>query len=449
MADIKDYITKEDNEAFTKGLNDLISTAMQSASSPQELVEAVEHNTYETELQGDDGYDDYDDGDDEQDECLMEKEREACNKYHEDGTHKTEQELKEEVDAGVEIKKNWGKVIPFRGRDAKPATPEMIDKAFAEQKMFDSISQSLLNFSKQIESEEMQKQKAVEAQKKWTDIPIAYKSGCYTDADGKEVQVKKELEPVDWGEVLSKKAGSPDEAIERLRSFITFSIRKKYGSWSRIKSIVVRSEQLIINDTMYVPVIEKKYINSEIFPVDTLDYIQNGCIAQFFNWEYLKSMSNLYSLDIDDVNFYTSTVGADLKIGRRIGVGTVFNTCHSLDILTLGSETVTREKLLTKESVPIKEKVNTSKRFWNFNDGYKLNICKGTNGLQDFTLNNLKNYATNRGNKGLFRYCLGTMARASLFAGAGVANLASHLAWGVKNLFSTAMTPVTEEDLNQ
>ena len=123
--------------------------------------------------------------------------------------------------------------------------------------------------------------------------------------------------------------------------------------------------------------------------------------------------------------------------------------CDSLEVLTLGSETVTREKLLTKESVPIKEKVNVSKRFWNFNDGYKLNICKGTNGLQDFTLNNLKNYATNRGNKGLFRYCLGTMARATLFAGAGVANLASHLAWGIKNLLSTAMTPVSDEDLNQ
>lgn len=446
MADIKDYITKEDNEAFTKGLNDLISTAMQSASSPQELVETVEQNTYETELSGDD---DYEDIDDEQDEDLIAQEHKACNEFHDDGTKKTEQELDEEVRAGVELKKNWAKVIPFRGKDAKLATPEIIDKAITEQKMYDDIAQGLLNFSNQIVSEEFQKQKAVEAQKKWTDIPVAYKSGCYTNAQGKEVQIKKELEPVEWGEVLSKKASSSDEAIERLRSFITFSIKKKYGGWSRIKSIVVRSEQLIINDTMYVPVIEKKYINSEIFPVDTLDYIQNGCIAQFFNWNYLKSMSNLYSLDIDDVNFYTSTVGADLKVGRRIGVGTVFNVCDSLEVLTLGSETVTREKLLTKESVPIKEKVNVSKRFWNFNDGYKLNICKGTNGLQDFTLNNLKNYATNRGNKGLFRYCLGTMARATLFAGAGVANLASHLAWGVKNLLSTAMTPVSDEDLNQ
>lgn len=447
MADIKDYITKEDNEAFTKGLNDLITVAMQSASSPQELVETVERDTYEKELSGDDDYDDYED--DEEDEHLREQERESCSKYHEDGTHKTEQELQEEVEAGVETKKNWESTTPLRGSDAKQATPEMVNKAFEEQKMYDNIEQGLLNFSRQMEAEGLREQKVVEAQKKWTDIPTAYKSGCYTNAQGKEVQIKKEIEPVDWGEVLSKKASSPDEAIERLRSFITFSIRKKYGNWSRIKSIVVRSEQLIINDTMYVPAIEKKYINSEIFPVDTIDYIQNGCIAQFFNWEYLKSMSNLYSLDIDDVNFYTSTVGADLKIGRRIGVGTVFNTCHSLEVLTLGSETVTREKLLTKESVPIKEKVNVSKRFWNFNDGYKLNICKGTNGLQDFTLNNLKNYATNRGNKGLFRYCLGTMARATLFAGAGVANLASHLAWGVKNLFSTAMTPVTEEDLNQ
>lgn len=446
MADIKDYITQEDNEAFTKGLNDLISTAMQSASSPQELVETVERNTYETELSGDDSDVDFDE---EQEEELVAQERQACSAVHEDGTAKNEQEIKEEVYAGVEVKKNWRKIIPFRGRDAQPATEEKIDEVVDNQQIYDDISKGLFNFAKRIETEEMQKQKSTAAQKKWTDIPTAYKSGCYTDAQGKEVQIKKELEAVDWGEVLSKEANSTDEAVERLRSFISFSIKKKYGGWGRIKSIVVRSEQLIINDTMYVPVIEKKHINSDVFPVDTLDYIQNGCIAQFFNWANLKKMSNLYSLDIDDTNFYTSTVGADLGVGRCIGVTTVFNICDNLDVLTLGSETVTREQLTTKESVPIKEQVNISKRFWNFNDGYKLDICKGTNGLQDFTLNNLKNYATSRGNKGLFRYCVGTMARATLFAGAGVANLASHLACGVKNLFSTAMTPVTEEDLNQ
>lgn len=446
MADIKDYITKEDNVAFAEGLSSLISEALKSASSPQELVETVEQNTYENELLSDDSENDLDE---EQKEDLVAQERQACSTVHEDGTTKSEQEIKEEVDAGVEVKRNQGNIIQFRGRDAQPATPEMIDKAFAEQKMYDDMSQGILDFLNQIEPEEFQKQKTVEAQKKWTDIPTAYKSGCYTDAQGKEVQVKKELEAVDWGEILSKEANSTDEAVERLRSFISFSIKKKYGGWGRIKSIVIRSEQLIINDTMYVPVIEKKHINSDVFPVDTLDYIQNGCIAQFFNWVNLKKMSNLYSLDIDDTNFYTSTVGADLGVGRRIGVTTAFNICHNLDVLTLGSKTVTREQLTTKESVPIKEQVNISKRFWNFNDGYKLDICKGTNGLQDFTLNNLKNYATSRGNKGLFRYCVGTMARATLFAGAGVANLASHLAWGVKNLFSTAMTPVTEEDLNQ
>lgn len=447
MANIANYITEEDKQRLVNNVVSLVQTKLATANSPQELVNAVEEDTYERSLIGDD--DDYCDDDEEEDENLVKQEQEACSQYHTDGTKKSEQELSEEAMAGVELKRNKAKIINFPGTTGKPVTSEIIDNAFKEQKLFDDISKASLLEAERQESQAFKELKSQAAKMKWTDIPTDYKSGCYTDKDGKSIQTKEVREPVDWGEVLSKTADSTDASIERLKSFITYNIRKKFGGWSRITSIVVRSEQLIINNTTYIPVIEKKYINSEIFPVDTLDYIQNGCIAPFFNWEYLKNMANLQSLDIDDVNFYTSTVGADLKIGRRIGVATVFNVCKNLDVLTLGNETVTREQLLTKQSVPIKEKVNISKRFWNFTDGYKLDICKGTNGLQDFTLNNLKNYATSRGNKGLFRYCLGTMARATLFAGAGVANLASHLAWGVKNLFSAATTPVTEEDLNQ
>ena len=48
------------------------------------------------------------------------------------------------------------------------------------------------------------------------------------------------------------------------------------------------------------------------------------------------------------------------------------------------------DELNTEKSVEIKKEVAKRKRFTNLMDGYKINICNGTQGLQNYTFNNLK-----------------------------------------------------------
>lgn len=336
--------------------------------------------------------------------------------------------------------------------EKKPVTTKDIDEAFADTNfsfdagLFNNVKTHLTRPESKIFTEF--KRRAAQA-----DVPdnseLHYHQSTYT-SNGKTVTYEQYAQNVNWGSVISKMNGTPEQNIEQLRRFITKQVHDYFGGWSRFQSIVIRDQQIIVNNVCYMPLVGKEYLkDGSVFPIDTLDYLKYGCIARCFDWSVLTKMHNLVLFDVDDRDIYMNDIANALGCNRNMGLSSIFNAVPSLEVVVIAGDPVTKEKLHSEEARVVKEKLSAYKRFTNFSDGYKLNICKGTNGLQDFTLNNLKNYATNRGNKGLFRYCMGTIARASLFAGAGVANLASHLAWGVKNLFSTAMSPVTEEDLNQ
>lgn len=336
--------------------------------------------------------------------------------------------------------------------ERRAATTQDINEHFSDTKfssdgnLFDSVKSYLSKPESKIFAEF--KQKAAQA-----DTPdnseLHYHQSTFT-SNGKTVTYEQYAQNVNWGSLISKMNGTPEQNIEKLRRFVTKQVYDYFGGWSRFQSIVIRDQQIIVNNVCYMPLVGQEYLkDGSVFPIDTLDYLKHGCIARCFDWSVLTKMHNLTLFDVDDRDIYMNDIANAIGCNRNMGLSSIFNAVPSLEVVIIAGDSVAREKLHTEEARVVKEKLSAYKRFTNFSDGYKLNICKGTNGLQDFTLNNLKNYATNRGNKGLFRYCLGTMARATLFAGAGVANLASHLAWGVKNLFSTAMTPVSEEDLNQ
>lgn len=338
-----------------------------------------------------------------------------------DGTPKSQEAINDEVVARAEVEMNKSSLKSWGSLDA-PATPQYVANTLGTCSLVSDTSQVMTTFNNNLKSE-------TKKTKKLKQYAIAKQNTDYSNTYKKVSSIVKE--PVDWGQVLSKEAQNPEDAFNRLREFITNKIEEKYGGWSRITSIVVRDSCLVINNTMYVPVIESKYINADIFPLDTLNYIKEGKLAYLFNWKSLKMMNNLYSVDIDDASFYVTTVGADLGFSRSIGVVSIFRSCRSLKVFTLGNETITRDNLNKPESAPIKTKVDTTKRFMNFSDGYSLNIYAGTNGIQSYMLNNLRQYATNRGNKGLFRFCTGTLVRAGLFTSAGVVNLATHMIGGV------------------
>lgn len=277
----------------------------------------------------------------------------------------------------------------------------------------------------------------------------AYMGNGQVNVCGKQIDYGLKIERVDWGEKLSKDPSLTGENLDYIRNRFTKSVIQAFGGLDRFVDVVVTGEQLIINGNCYVPRLSDDYL--KYLPLDCASYFQNGTLARFFNWSCLKRMSRLNSLMIDDASFFVTEVADDLGLSRRIGVSSMFRICPSLSYLNVGGEEVTRESLNTPESAGIKEKVRNEKRKFDLLDGYKLNVYGGTNGLQNFMFGSLKNYATNRGNKGIIRYCCGTVARAIGAGVAGILNLGAHLIGGsfktIKQTLSDGMTPVSADEL--
>lgn len=344
--------------------------------------------------------------------------------------------------------------------ERKPATPETVNKniestpPMQENEPPERVIERLCGIMSGIypgETAETKQARREAAQSEKTDIKPEVARMFYSKdscmSQGKPVNYKVVMKTVDWGKAIKQDCSSVAESIEYLSSFITNAIRDCYGGWGRITEIIVRDQQLIINRTCFRPSIDPKTINPDVFPIDTLDYIKSGAIASFFDWRMLKYMRNLNIIDVDDMNFYTINIGGCLKCGRRIGVSSLFNFCPSLEVLILGGEEVTRDDLSTEKSEPLKRRLATHKRFHLFADGYKIDILKGTSSLSDWTFNNMKNYANNRGNTGIFRYGVGLLARAGVAGVAGFVNLGSHLVGGIFQTLKEAMTPVNPEDV--
>lgn len=278
---------------------------------------------------------------------------------------------------------------------------------------------------------------------------VAYTRNKYVSSDGTVKEYRLVTKDMDIKEMLKRKVSSPVEALERLEKYITYCIGREFG-FQNIKTIVVQGEVLILNGITFIPCIDTEYKNDKsIFPLDSIELIENGTIASFFNWTTLKKMTNLYSVCIDSMEFYRCEVGSSLGLGNRIGVSSLFKINKSLYSLTIGDNTVTRDSLDKEVSVPMKKNLATSKRFFNFSDGYKLNIYNGTNAIQSYMLSNLKSYAYNRGNKSTMQYVGGVAVRAGLAGVTGVLNLGVHLVGAVAKSFVDVLTGNNQDDISQ
>ena len=277
---------------------------------------------------------------------------------------------------------------------------------------------------------------------------LAYKSGVYS-SNGKEITYKQKEVKVNWGSLYERSNLNPAEAIETLKLVFTEDIRKAFGGWDRITSIVVRDHQLFINNFLFTPKLDKirKDNGEDIFPLDVGDYLENGCFADFFDWHYLRKMSKLILLDFDDAHFVASIVDSALKAGGQIGVSTFFYICPLLDTLIIGSELVNRKDLYTDKSVKIKENLASAKYSFNILEGVNLNICENTGCFQRWTFGNMVNYANNSKGKFLPFYLVGLGTRASVAGAAALLNVGTHLIRNIKNAFTEATTPVTEADM--
>lgn len=266
--------------------------------------------------------------------------------------------------------------------------------------------------------------KAMSYKTDWAEQEMDITAG-HAKVGKKDMNYKLVRNPVGWGEELSDDASKTLSNLNIIKNRISCDIYNQFGGWSRIVEIVIIDSQLIINNIMYVPLIEPQYINR--LPLDAADYIGNGCVAPLFDWSFLRKMCNLTTFICDDPTFYVTNIADDIGLGRRIGVSSLFNICGKLDFLRIGSEEITRDSLYQPESAKIKKSIEKQKRFQNINDGFCLNVYTFTGSLQHKSWNGLKSYACHRGNKGLLRFGTGFAVRATgLVASTGL-NVAARL----------------------
>lgn len=268
---------------------------------------------------------------------------------------------------------------------------------------------------------------------------MAYKSDTCV-VNGQETPFTRVMEVPNWDIDLQECMTNDDRArnLDIVRNKITNCLYEYYGGFTRFNSIVVQGYQLIINGTCYMPKLSKSCI--EKFPFDTVDYIQNGCLAPFLDWGYLSKMINLSELHFDDVGFVMSYVRSDLGESRNFTPVKLFNVCRNLTTLEVAGELVT----YPVENPVIEEECQAYSRADIFYEKYKSAVCDGVfGGVRRWTVNNLVNYANNRGDKGLFRYCGGILLRTVPLVGAGTVEVAGRvgggIVHGVTNLFGKAM----------
>lgn len=341
--------------------------------------------------------------------------------------------------------------------EKKPVTAEEAYKAFepapvesstADFGEFEKVFTQLFNAGMfpTPESKKVKEYKKTEATKPpKPEHKVAYQKDT-ASVCGKSVSFKRVETSVDW-----YKSFDSDDVFNnliKLKKHITSDTLHQFGDWSRIRTIYIFNEQLIINGICYVPKLPSKDVERN-FPLDTVDYIKNGTIASLFDWSRLRKMTNLTEFHIDSCSFYVTYICDDL--GWHKDATALFKICSGLKILSVEGQLLGEGSETTESVAKHKKKVSLSQYFRMLPNGYKIDVCKGTQSFQGFAFNNLKTYATNRGDKNFFQYAIGTTARFGFAGVAGALNLGTHLVGGtfkaIKSALKDAVTPVDKADL--
>lgn len=269
----------------------------------------------------------------------------------------------------------------------------------------------------------------------YRDDGVSYRQGTFR-SDGKVVKYQQKEERVNWGELIESKYLNPAEAVEELKDLYSREIKYAFGGWNRIQSIVVRDRQMIINNILFKPLINPAQIDK--FPMDLSDCLINGAYAELFDWFYLREMDNLVLLDFDDSLFVASSVDTDLGCRGRVGVSTFFRICPILSTLIIEGQKSTRDSLYSSESREAKECIARGHRSINLTQGFNLNVCENTGRFQSWSFNNLRNYAVNRGDKGILRYMFGIGTRGMIATAGTAVNISTNLIKNVVDMFKYA-----------
>ena len=343
----------------------------------------------------------------------------SANAGHKQPSQPTQEDMRRFADLGRRVahkRKAEADNIYFSGameRELSAPSSEDINNKFSRQSMEISRRNAASN-QRNVKRQEQNER-------------IQYKSCVLMDYEGKERSYK--VVRRDCSALASNfRVGDPIYNIAVLRESLTSEVLNMVGSWSRVRNIYVRSEQLIINGVQFIPVIPAKVKDS--FPLDTAELIENGCFASIFDWSTLKYMKDLYMLDIDDEYLFRTTIADDLGMSRSVGVKSILKYCERLQhCMVNGIDLLAPDG--SEEAVVAKKSLAKGKHFDNLFDGFEFSLYGGTGSIRSWTANNFRNYANSRGNKGLFRYLCGLGAYGAVAVAGFMPDAVAHLGGGL------------------
>ena len=202
---------------------------------------------------------------------------------------------------------------------------------------------------------------------------------------------------------------------------------------------------------LYAPRIITKYDEFDKYlPIGTIDYLELFQYGYLFDWTYLYKMDRLRVLYVDNINFVYEVIASLLELGSDLGMDTFFDEIPSLQELYIGNEKVTRASRSTEESLPMKKKIAQGRRIYSLCHGARRNIFQATGGFSDFTINHLKDYYVNRGDKKFYRWGTGVVVN-SLLAVFGLGlDLGVHAVANTgKNLFNLGANAFEAAEANE
>ena len=271
--------------------------------------------------------------------------------------------------------------------------------------------------------------------------------------DGYSKKIEKHDQVARWEDVYIAGLDAEDlgHNFELLKQYVTNDVLHTFGGFSSIKKLFVSGNYLIVNDVQYNLKVTSSGMDWEKLPRGTRSYIEKGMIAIVFNWAALKKMRSLRLLGFDTYEFVRDFVAPDINKSGRIGLSTFSKMLPSLDEIWIGDDHVDFNAPKSEESdndvYKMKSSLSKAKREVNLLHGYQLDVCTGTQKIQDFFFGSVSNYAMNRGNKGMLHYSLGVTARAIGAVGAMGLNLGTHLIGGIVDLFKGGTSPVDEAEV--
>lgn len=297
------------------------------------------------------------------------------------------------------------------------------------------------------------KEEDAKAQAAWEKRYKTYYTSSSLSLENLNMNYEHQQKEAVWDEEYkSRMTESPFDNYELLKNYITRDVIQNFGGSNRIQSFFVDDGFIIINGVKYTPMINRAKIDWSLLPADLKRFLEQGAIGYAFNFSRLEKMRNITRLGFTDLAFVRDYVAPDLGLQGRIGVSSFERICPNLVELWLGNDYINyaepdKEKL-TQMKYEAKQTMQRERRKFNLLNGYHLNVCGGTQRVQDFAFESVSNYARNRGEKGFLRYACGTVARAGFAGVAGIANFGTHLIKGIFGALKEGMTPVNPDEIN-